>query len=102
MHITQYTTEEKYTIIFMLSEIMKADGIIHPKESDFLDIIYRKFEIKVKDLDIITDMDFIRAKNTIREKPIPKHQHAKSLFEAMARVDGFVHISESTIIDQFP
>lgn len=35
-----FSTIEKYAIIKVLSHIMKADGIIHPKEEEYMDQTY--------------------------------------------------------------
>ena len=44
------TKNEKYAIVNILSQIMKADGIIHPKEEEFMDKVYS--DLGITDLDL--------------------------------------------------
>lgn len=37
--MNSYTTIEKYAIIKVLTHIMKADGVIHPKEMEIINQI---------------------------------------------------------------
>jgi uncharacterized protein YdhG (YjbR/CyaY superfamily) len=41
-----YTPEERRTILYVLSEVMLADGIVHPKEKEFFDKIYNSIGAK--------------------------------------------------------
>ena len=36
----QLTIIEKFAIVTILSQIMNADGIIHPKEEKYMDKVY--------------------------------------------------------------
>jgi hypothetical protein len=47
------TTIEKYAITKVLSYIMKADGIIHPKEEKYMDKIYSDLSITSMQFSII-------------------------------------------------
>ena len=46
-----YTLSEKYAIINILSAIMEADTIIHPKEIEYMNSIMESLHIVVSDLD---------------------------------------------------
>ena len=45
--MNNFTKIEKYAIINILSCIMKADGVIDPKEEDFMNHIYSSFAITI-------------------------------------------------------
>ena len=44
--MNNFTKIEKYAIVIVLLCIMKADGIIHPKEEEFMNEIYSNFDIQ--------------------------------------------------------
>lgn len=44
--MNNFTKFEKYAIINILSRIMKADGVIDPKEEDFMNHIYSSFHFR--------------------------------------------------------
>ena len=52
--IPQLEIKEKFAILAILSEIMRADGIIHPKEEEYINNIYKVFGVKINDLEDMT------------------------------------------------
>ena len=60
--MNSFTTIEKYAIVKVLSHIMKADGIIHPKEEEYMDQTYSDFSITIHDLEDISNIDDIQTK----------------------------------------
>ena len=98
--MTQLTIIEKFAIVTILSQIMKADGIIHPKEEEYMDKIYAELDIRINDLEDMTNMDDIQAKTVINEMFVEKKQYAQSLFVSMAEADGYIHPKETEIIDR--
>ena len=98
--MTQLTIIEKFAIVTILSQIMKADGIIHPKEEEYMDKIYAELDIRINDLEDMTNMDDIQAKTVINEMFVEKKQYAQSLFVSMAEADGYIHPKETELIDQ--
>ena len=98
--MTQLTINEKYAIVNILSQIMKADGIIHPKEEEFMDKAYCELGITINDLEDISNIDDIQAKFIIEEMSEESKEYARSLFVGMAESDGYVHPRESAIIEQ--
>lgn len=96
----QFTTIEKFAIVAILSQIMKADGIIHPKEEEYMDKVYTELGIMISDMEDITNMDAIQAKSIINAMQVEKKQFAQSLFVSMAKADGYIHPLETEIIDQ--
>jgi uncharacterized tellurite resistance protein B-like protein len=94
----QLTINEKFAIVSILSKIMKADGIIHPKEEEYLDGIYKAFGVTINDLEDIANMDDIHAKHCIEKMSIENKEYVRTLFVDMAKCDGYVHPKEMEII----
>ena len=98
--MTQFTIIEKFAIVTILSQIMKADGIIHPKEEEYMDKVFADLGITISDMEDMANMDDIQAKYIINEMLDDKKQYAQSLFISMAEADGYIHPKETEIMDQ--
>ena len=96
--MNSFTTIEKYAIVKVLSHIMKADGIIHPKEEEYMDNIYSNLSITINDLEDISNIDEIQTKLIISEMSDKNKTFAQTLFVGMAEADGFLHTKEAEII----
>jgi uncharacterized tellurite resistance protein B-like protein len=80
---------------------MKADGIIHPKEEEYMDKAYAELGITISDMEDMANIDDDQAKQIILSLSEEQKQYAQSLFVSMAKSDGYVHPKESAIIEQF-
>ena len=60
--MNNFTKIEKYAIINILLCIMKADGIIHPKEEEYMNQTYSDFSITIHDIEDISNIDDIQSK----------------------------------------
>lgn len=98
--IPQLTINEKFAIVAILSEIMKADGIIHPKEEEYMDGIYKMFNVTINDLEDIGNLDNIQAKNILDGMTNEKRSYVRSLFIEMAECDGYIHPKEMQLINR--
>lgn len=98
--MNNFTTIEKYAIVKVLSHIMKADGIIHPKEEEYMDQTYSEFSITITDLEDISNIDEIQTKLIISGMSDDNKNIAQSLFVGMAEADGIIHPKEAEIINQ--
>lgn len=98
--MTQLTIIEKFAIVTILLQIMKADGVIHPKEEEYMDKVFAELGVTISDMEDMTNMDDIQAKYVINEMLDYKKQYAQSLFVSMAEADGYLHPLETNIIDQ--
>lgn len=98
--MNNFTTIEKYAIVKVLSHIMKADGIIHPKEEEYMDQTYSEFSITITDLEDISNIDEIQTKLIISGMSGDNKNIAQSLFVGMAEADGIIHPKEAEIINQ--
>lgn len=94
------TKNEKYAIVNILSQIMKADGIIHPKEEEYMDKVFNDLGITITDLEDAANIDDLQAKRIIEEMNTANRDYAHSLFVSMAESDGYVHSKEAYIINQ--
>lgn len=97
----QLTIIEKFAIVTILSQIMMADGIIHPKEEEYMDKVFAELGITISDMEDMANMDDIQAKTVINEMLDEKKQYAQSLFVLMAEVDGYIHPLEIEILEQW-
>ena len=98
--MTQLTIIEKFATVNILLQIMKADGIIHPKEEEYMDKVFAELGITISDMEDMANMDDIQAKNVINAMPDEKRQYAQSLFVSMAEADGYIHPLETEIINK--
>lgn len=96
--MTQFTIIEKFAIVTILSQIMKADGIIHPKEEEYMDKVFAELGIIISDMEDMANMDDIQARAVINEMLDDKKQYAQSLFVSMAEADGYLHPKETEIM----
>ena len=94
-----YTLSEKYSIINILSAIMEADTIIHPKEIEYMNSIMESLQIFVSDLDHLEMKDFNLDRQTIKNMTEEKRLEALSLFQQMAEIDGFIDPREIDVIN---
>lgn len=95
----EYTLTEKYAIINILSAIMEADTIIHPKEIEYMNNVMQRLQIVISDLDHMEMRDFTLEKQVIKSMDIEKQQEAIALFYGMAEIDGFVDPRELELIN---
>lgn len=98
--MNNFTKIEKYAIVIVLLCIMKADGIIHPKEEEFMNEIYSNFDITISDLENISNIDDIQANHIVNKMTDEKKAQIMPLFVGMAKADGFIHPKEMEIIDR--
>ena len=98
--MTQFTIIEKFAIVTILSQIMNADGIIHPKEEEYMDKVYAELGITISDMEDMANMDDIQARSIITAIQDEKKKYVQSLFVSMAEADGYIHPKETEIMDQ--
>ena len=94
-------TIEKHAIIIILTQIMKADGIIHPKEEEYMDKMFDELNITIQDLENLSDLDDIQVKTILDSMTSEHKKYAFALFVGMAEVDGYFDPTEKAIIDNY-
>ena len=97
--MTQFTAIEKFAIVTILSQIMNADGVIHPKEEEYMDKVFAELGITISDIEDMANIDDIQAKSVVNEMMEEKKQYVQSLFVSMAEADGYIHPNETEIIN---
>ncbi len=93
------TKIEKFAIAHVLSRIMSADGIIHPKEEEYMNHVFVELGISIGDLEEMSDMDDITAKSILIGMPSSEKDYVKKMFVSMAESDGYFHPKEKMIIE---
>lgn len=96
----EFTDNEKYTIIAILTLIMEADTIIHSKEIEFMDKMMERLNIRVNDLDHMEINDLNLVKTNILAMPLNKQQIVKDWVQTMAEIDGNIDSREADVINQ--
>lgn len=77
---------------------MKADNIINPAEIEFLDNIFKEFELDVSEFDHMDDLSFDKLSKEYASFSSETQSYAKKLFQEMAECDGYVDPKELAII----
>lgn len=100
MTVQELTISEKRTIFQILVLIMKADSILNPAETEYLNKIFHDFELDVSEFDHLEMIDFDYLSSDFYRFTAEKKAYARDLFVEMSECDGFVHPLETKIIDQ--
>ena len=96
----QFTSNQKFAILSILSQIMNADGVINPKEEEYMNKMFIEFGIKISDVEDMNNMDDIQAKQIVSDLADDQKKYVLSLFVSMAESDGYVHPKESALIGE--
>jgi uncharacterized tellurite resistance protein B-like protein len=96
---TTFSQSEKYAIINMLSMIMEADTIIHPKEIEYMDSILADFAITTDDNERMENMNLQQCIAIIKNMPKDKKEITKKIFTAMAIADGYIDPREIELFE---
>lgn len=95
-----FSEQEKRTILQLLTMIMEADSVIHPKEVDYINSIVKDFGLSSAEFDHMDMLDFDVLKNDFVKMPEDKKNTAKGFFVDLARADGNIHINEQFLLDE--
>lgn len=99
MTINNLTHIQKYAIISVLINIMKADNVIHPKEIEFLNDIFIRFNITESEIDSIQSLDLNMDKSIIKAMDDDMKKDVVDLCIQMTNCDGYADPRELTIIE---
>lgn len=97
--MSNFSEQEKRTILQLLILIMEADSIIHPKEIDYINSIVNEFGLSSAEFDHMDMLDFAVLKNEFYVIGEEKKNIAKEYFVNLAKIDGCIHKKELDIID---
>ena len=85
-----FTLTEKYAIVNLLTMMMEADTVIHPKEVEYMDDVLADFELTAIDFDHMENMDLQMCLSIVEGMSLEKRLEVKKMLSKMAEVDGFV------------
>lgn len=94
------TIKAKRVIFQILILIMKADLVTKDEEIEFLDRVFKEFELSIDEFDHMENID---ADSLIKEFALlscDTKTYARKLFFEMAQCDGFVDPRELSIINR--
>lgn len=97
--MNQFSEYEKRTILHLLTMIMEADTVIHPKEVEYIKSLMKDFGLSTAEFDHMEMLDFDVLKNEFKMMDVEKQKIAKKYFVEMSKVDGFIHKNELKIIN---
>lgn len=98
--MSQFSENEKRTILHILTMIMEADSVIHPKEVEYIKSLMKEFGLSTAEFDHMEMLDFDVLKNEFMMMDLEKQNMAKEYFVEMAKVDGFIHPKETELINK--
>lgn len=90
---------EKRIIFQILVSIMNADSVQQPEEMDFLDRVFKDFNLTIEEFDHMDDIDMDYLINEYSKFSDDVKEYAQKLFIGMASCDGFVDPRELSIIN---
>lgn len=96
-----FTAEERRTILYVLSEIMLADGYIHGKEQELYDRIFNQLNANVSDLDTMEYIDDSYARAVLNNLNVSQKDYLIHLFHDMALADNILDYREQKVLDNY-
>lgn len=97
--MNRFSEQEKRTILHLLTMIMEADSVIHPKEIDYINSLMKDFGLSFAEFDHMDMLDFSTLKNEFYMMSTEKQSIAKEYFMGMAKADGYIHDDEWKILN---
>jgi len=97
----QYTVEERRAILYVLTEVMMADGILHPSEQAFFDEIFDSIGADITDLTAMEHIDKEYALAVFLKMEYLKQQHFKQILHSMAMADGLLDPREQDVLSHY-
>ena len=94
-----FSEQEKRTILHILTMIMEADGLTHPKEIDYITSLMRDFGLSSSEFDHMEMLDFDVLKNEFKMMNELKQRMAKQYFVQLSEIDGYIHKNELMILN---
>ncbi|MBR0045590.1 MAG: hypothetical protein IJP75_01690 [Bacteroidaceae bacterium] len=94
----EFTILEKRIIFQTLVLIMRADSILNPAETEYLNKIFHDFELDISEFDHLEMIDFDYLSNEFAKFSAEKKTYAMNLFVEMSECDGCVDPREVVMI----
>ncbi len=97
--MSNFSEQEKRTILHLLTMIMEADSVIHPKEVEYIKSVMKNFGLSSAEFDHMDMLDFAVLKKEYSMMNKEKQDFANDIFLNMAKIDGNIHCNERNIIN---
>lgn len=98
--MNRFNEQEKRTILHILTLIMEADSVIHPKEIDYINSLMKDFGLSSAEFDHMEMLDFDLLKKEYQNMSEEKQKTAQAYFINMAKCDGYIHPNEIELINK--
>ena len=95
----KYTIEERRTILYVLTEVMLADEILHPAEQDFFNKVFYEINADVADMTAMEHIDNNYALEVFHRMSEEKQSRMRKTLYDMAMADGVLDYREQQILD---
>lgn len=95
----KYTVEERRTILYVLTEVMLADEILHPSEQDFFDKIFSEINADVADMTAMEHIDSDYALSVFHGMSEEKQTRLRQSLFDMTMADGVLDSREQKVLD---
>ncbi|MBP5340776.1 MAG: TerB family tellurite resistance protein [Bacteroidales bacterium] len=93
-----FSEQEKRTILQILTMIMEADAVIHPKEVEYINSLMNEFGLSSAEFDHMDMLDFDILKKEFGMMNKENQKLANEYFKNLAKIDGNIHNNEKKII----
>lgn len=90
---------QQYSVIKILLEIMEADGVIHPREINFINKVLKDFQISENELETINSFEVQYSISLLQNLNEDVKTEINQLFTDMAKCDGYADPRELKIIE---
>lgn len=97
--MNKYTAEERRTILYVLTEVMMADGVLRPEEQHFFDKVFSNIDADVADLTAMEHIDNEYALSVFNAMSEDKQKNLRNSLYEMAMADGVLDSREQAVLD---
>ena len=84
--MNNFSEQEKRTILHLLTMIMEADSVIHPKEIEYIKTLMKDFGLSSAEFDHMDMLDFAVLKNEFGMMDDEKRNIAKDYFRLFIKL----------------
>lgn len=89
---------EKLAVVKMIHSMVKADGVVHPKEIDTVKELMVRIDFDNHQIALAQDIEQDQALAILRKMTKPKKNSVVKALKEIAQSDGFVHEKELELL----
>ncbi|MBR5576811.1 MAG: hypothetical protein IKW22_06005 [Bacteroidaceae bacterium] len=97
--MNNYSAEERRTILYVLTEVMMADGVLRPEEQRFFDKMFSIIEADIADMTAMEHIDNGYALSVFNAMSEDKQKQLRNSLYEMAMADGILDSREQAVLD---